>query len=262
LRQLTAEALSAASHLFAPARAIRFRWNKNTDTPLPPDEPAAPNPPEGASIAYHLKAAARDVRLEVIDAQGGRVRRYTSADPEEPPVEGRNIPDYWIRPPQRLATGAGLHRFVWDLRHETPAASSFGYPIAAIHENTPREPRGPWVVPGTYTVRLTVDGTATAQPITVVMDPRVKTPPADIEAQHALSMRLCDAVARASAAAGTGRPPEGEVGRLRQLHAQLTRLLDTVEDVDALPTPAVQKAADETIAALDAELAKGKEKTR
>jgi hypothetical protein len=111
-------------------------------------------------------------------------------------------------------------------------------------------------------VRLTVDGTATAQPITVVMDPRVKTPPADIEAQHALSMRLCDAMARASAAAGTGRPPEGEVGRLRQLHAQLTRLLDTVEDVDALPTPAVQKAADETIAALDAELAKGKEKTR
>jgi hypothetical protein len=49
---------------------------------------------------------------------------------------------------------------------------------------------------------------------------------------------------------------------LRQLHSQLTRLLDTVEDADALPTPAVRKAADETIAALDAELAKGKERNR
>ena len=95
------------------------------------------------------------------------------------------------------------------------------------------------------------------------MDPRVKTPPADIEAQHALSMRLCDAMARARGAgsrrAARGR---GRGGALRRLHAQLTRLLDTVEDVDALPTPAVRKAADETIAALDAELARGKEKTR
>ncbi len=263
LRQLTPEALEPSAHLFAPARAIRFRWNKNTDTPLPPDEPAAPNPPDGAPIDYRLKAAAKEVALEVLDAQGRRVRRYTSADPPEPPVEGRNIPDYWIRPAQRLSAEAGLHRFAWDLRHETPAASSFGYPIAAIRGNTPREPRGPWVVPGTYTVRLTVDGLATTQPITVVMDPRVKAPPADIEAQHALSMRLCDAMGRARAALGAGRPPEGEaVGSLRRLHAQLTRLLDTVEDVDALPTPAVRKAADETIAALEVELARGKERTR
>ena len=47
------------------------------------------------------------------------MRRYSSDDPPEPPVEGRNIPDYWIRPPQRLSAEAGLHRFVWDLRHET-----------------------------------------------------------------------------------------------------------------------------------------------
>jgi hypothetical protein len=199
------------------------------------------------------------------------VRRYSSDDLPEPPVEGRNIPDYWIRPPQKLSAGAGLHRFVWDLRHETPAAASFGYPIAAIYRDTPREPRGPWVTPGTYTVRLSVDGRVLAQPLAVVMDPRVKTAPADVEAQHAISMRLCAAMARARAAAGaSGASGEsGEAGRraagegappLRRIQAQLTQLLDTVEDVDALPTPAVQKAVDETIAALESLLARREEK--
>jgi hypothetical protein len=187
------------------------------------------------------------------------VRRYADDDRPEPPVEGRNIPDYWIRPPRKLSAGAGLHRFVWDLRHETPAASSFGYPMTAVAFDTPREPRGPWVVPGTYTVRLTVDGRVLAQPLAVVMDPRVTTPVADIEAQNAIATRLCDAMGRAHAALAGGKKPEGEaVGRLRRLHGQLTQLLDTVEDVDALPTPAVQKAVDETIAALDAQLARGR----
>ena len=131
--------------------------------------------------------------------------------------------------------------------------------MAAIAFDTPREPRGPWVVPGTYTVRLTVDGRVLAQPLAVAMDPRVKTPAADIEAQHAVSMRLVDAMARAHAALDKGeKPPDGEeVGRLRRLHGQLTQLLDTVEDVDALPTPAVQAAVDETIARLDEQLAHG-----
>jgi photosystem II stability/assembly factor-like uncharacterized protein len=244
LRQLEPAVVAPRVHLFAPRPAIRVRWNKNTDTPLPPDEPAAPNPADGASIDYSLGSGAKHVALEVLDGEGRLVRRFASDDAPEPPVEGRNIPDYWIRPPQRLSAEAGLHRFVWDLRHETPPASSFGYPIAAVHGMTPREPRGPWVVPGTYTVRLTVDEGVLAQPLTVVMDPRVKTPAAEIEAQHAISMRLCDALTRA-------REP--------RVRSQLTQLLDIVEDVDALPTPAVRRVVDETIAALEQGLKKGQE---
>jgi photosystem II stability/assembly factor-like uncharacterized protein len=264
LRQLSPAVLEEDVHLFAPATAVRLRWNKNTDTPLPPDEPAAPNPPDGVSIAYRLKAAAKEVALEILDAEGRLVRRYTSGDRPAPPVEGRNIPDYWIRPPRRLSAEAGLHRFVWDLRHQTPAASSFGYPMAAVLRDTPREPRGPWVVPGTYTARLSADGQARAQTITVVMDPRVRTPAAHIEAQHALSMRLCTAMDRAAAALGAGGPRPGEAGPtgVRRLHTQLTQLLDAVEDVDALPTPAVRAAVDETIAALDAALGRGQENKR
>ena len=261
LRQLSPAALEEELHLFAPARAVRFRWNKNTDTPLPPDEPAAPNPPDGVSIAYLLKARAKHLALEILDGEGRLVRRYASDDRPEPPVEGRNIPDYWIRPPQRLSTEAGLHRFVWDLRHETPAAASFGYPIAAIHRDTPREPRGPWVVPGTYTVRLTADGRVQAQPVAVVMDPRVTAPASEIEAQHAISMRLCEAMARAAEALRPGERGGGEApAGVRRLHGQLTRLLDAAEDADALPTKAVRAAVDETIEALDAALAAGQER--
>jgi photosystem II stability/assembly factor-like uncharacterized protein len=269
LRQLEPQALDAAAHLFAPRTAIRFRSNKNTDTPLPPDEPTAPNPPDGVAIAYHLKAAAAHVALELVDGSGRVVRRFTSDNPPEPPVEGRNIPDYWIRPPQKLSAESGLHRFVWDLRHETPAAASFGYPIAAVHANTPREPRGPWVVPGSYDVRLTVDGRVASQPLTVVLDPRVKAAPADLAAQHALSLRLVQAIGRAHTALVPRRaaamPREVERARrtgepgdpLGRLHGQLGQLLRLVDEVDAPPTPAVRAAVDETITALDALLARG-----
>ena len=90
-----------------------------------------------------------------MDAGGQVVRRYRSDHPPEAPIEGRNIPDYWIRPPQPLSTAAGLHRFVWDLHHPPPAVLERSYPIAAIYRNTPAEPRGPWALPGEYTVRLT-----------------------------------------------------------------------------------------------------------
>ena len=75
LRQVNAAVSIADVHLFAPQDAIRFRWNKNTDTPLPPDEPAGQNPPDGAILHYSLEGPARTVSIEIIDAQGGVVRR-------------------------------------------------------------------------------------------------------------------------------------------------------------------------------------------
>src|SRR5262245_62185176 len=107
LRQAQAETFAADAHLFQPQQAWRFRWNKNTDTPLPPDEPAGENPPDGAILNYWLKQDARSpITLEILDAGGTVVRKYSSADPVEAPVEGRHIPDYWIRPQQTLSAKA------------------------------------------------------------------------------------------------------------------------------------------------------------
>jgi hypothetical protein len=201
LRQISEPVVAADVHLFKPQNAWRFRWNKNTDTPLPPDEPAGQNPPEGAIINYYLhKAAAGPVTLEILDAAGKLVRRYSSDDPLERPIVGRNIPDYWIRPPQVLPAAAGLHRFTWDVRYAPPAVTEFEYPISAIVWNTPREPRGAFVMPGVYTVKLTVSGRSYQQPLTVKMDPRVKTPLAGLQQQFTLSMQMADGIAKSARA--------------------------------------------------------------
>jgi hypothetical protein len=86
LRQITEQTESEAVHLFAPQEAIRFRWNKNTDTPLPPDEPAGQNPPDGAIINYWLKSDA--TRVGVNDPmRKAASSANTSDDPVEPLVE-------------------------------------------------------------------------------------------------------------------------------------------------------------------------------
>ncbi|MEO6978087.1 MAG: hypothetical protein ABI113_06885, partial [Mucilaginibacter sp.] len=100
-----------------------------------------------------------------------------------PPV---NIPLYWIRPQQVLSTEKGSHRFIWDL-HCQPLNSPPGYPIAAIYGQTAPMPTSPWVMPGTYTIKLTVDGKSYTQPLTVKIDPRVKTPPVELQRQYDLS---------------------------------------------------------------------------
>jgi photosystem II stability/assembly factor-like uncharacterized protein len=122
LRQLTPEIAAADAHLFKPQVATRVRWNVNTDTPPPPDEPTAKNPPDGAIIHYSLKApAAGPVTLEILDGAGKPVRQFSSAD-KPTPVDPKSlvIAAEWARPPQVLSAAAGAHRFVWDLHYLPP----------------------------------------------------------------------------------------------------------------------------------------------
>jgi hypothetical protein len=155
-----------------------------SDTPLPPEEPTGQNPPDGAILDYHLPRAASRVMLEIVAADGEVIRRYTSDDPaEEIDPTALPYPTYWIRPHQTLETSVGHHRFVWDLRYPPPPGTRRTHAIAAIYRNTPSAPRGPFVHPGTFTVRLTVDGTVHEKPIEVRMDPRVKIAAEDLRRQ-------------------------------------------------------------------------------
>jgi photosystem II stability/assembly factor-like uncharacterized protein len=180
----------SANTLLAPQRAWHVRWNKNTDTPLPADEPAGQNPPDGAILDYVLAAPASLVTLEILNPDGALVRRYASNDPVEPVQDTANVPWYWIRPQRVPSAAAGMHRFVWDLHYPPLPQPRPSYPIAAVPFETAPTPTSPWVLPGTYTVRLTVDGKTSTQPLIVAMDPRVKTPRAGLEEQFHLSMQV------------------------------------------------------------------------
>ncbi len=218
LRQIDASVAAEPAHLFRPQKARRVRWNTNTDTPLPPEEPAGANPPDGAVIDYWLRTASpAPVTLEILDSSGAVVVRFSSAD-APPPVDPRDlaIPAYWVRPPAPLSAAAGMHRFVWDLHDPPPDALDHHYPIAAIVHDTPRHPLGPWVPPGTYAVRLTAGGRASTEPLVVEMDPRVQTSPGDLFEQFELARRI----------AGAMRQDARAVGRVRTLRAKLQTAAD------------------------------------
>jgi photosystem II stability/assembly factor-like uncharacterized protein len=226
------------ARLLKPARAYRFRWNKNTDTPIPPDEPAGQNPPDGAIIDYVLATPAKLVTLEIFDSAGKLVRRYTSAQHYEPPRDHGNVPWYWIRPTLELASTPGGHRFLWDLHYAPLTQAQVVYPIAAIAFNTAPIPTSPWVMPGEYSVKLTVDGKPSTQPLRVVMDPRVKTPREGLAEQFRLSKEMYDGTARA--------------------YAALDRLHGVREQIKAIQNPPAAVAAalaefDKTAAALEGE---------
>ncbi|HEY3380701.1 MAG TPA: hypothetical protein VGK32_02975 [Vicinamibacterales bacterium] len=270
LRQADAQAVAADAFLYKPQDTWRVQWNKNTDTPLPPDEPAGQNPPDGAIINYWLKTAPPGpVLIEVLDGAGRRIRRFSSAERVEPVKDIGNWPAYWLRPPQVPPATAGMHRFVWDLRLAPPKAFEFGYPIAATPHDTAPEPKGPWVLPGRYTVKLTAGAAALSQPLVVRMDPRVKTPQEDLDRQFTLSMRLYDAIARVHDAIVTLEPsapahvrgnedperPDGRpttpAARLRGLHDRLLEIYGTIQEVDAPPTAAVLSAVETLLRQVD-----------
>ena len=157
-----------------------------TDTPLPPDEPAGQNPPDGQIIDYYLKENASNVTLDIFNDRNQLVRSYSSSDTlySIPPL---NIPLYWIRPQQILSASAGAHRFVWDM-HYSPLNIPPGYPIGAVYQNTAPSSTSPWVMPGNYKIRMKVNGSVYTQSFSIKMDPRVKASLHDLKIQHDQSL--------------------------------------------------------------------------
>jgi hypothetical protein len=207
----------AAAFLYKPETAIRVRWNMNTDTPLPPDEPAGQNPPEGAIIDYYLGAGASGpVTLEIRDSGGALVRRYASTDPVEPVDAMLAIPAYWVRPPHPLSSLPGMHRFFWDLHYTPLAGGRPGYGMQAIVHDTAPSITSIWAMPGRYTVKLTAGGKSYTQPLTVKMDPRVRTPLAGLQQQFTLSKELYDDIVKTAKALEQIRTMRAQLGPLRE----------------------------------------------
>jgi len=277
LRVLASQSGDRLPMLFAPAPAWRVRGAEYTDTPVPPDEPLGENPPDGAILDYNLPANAQEVTLEILDSDGKLLRTYSSKDPAKPAPEemGKDlIPPYWPQMHGPLPITAGMHRWVWNLRSTTPTATRYEYPISAVPYRTPLKPEGPLVTPGSYLVRLTVDGKSEQERLTVKMDPRIHTEPSDLQALHAAQMTMADAldsVAKADLAAHavteqiaapknaslaaqlapfsdalkavlSGNPAKHQQG-IDEVNGEVGQLYGELEQADCVPTEALMTAA-------------------
>jgi hypothetical protein len=287
LRQLSPAVLTAPAHLFAPAPAWRVHPNNNRDTPLPPGTPQGQNPPAGAIIDYWLGPHSRGpVSLAIYDFQGHRVRRFESDATAQPIRAHRYFAKAWLRPPERLAAGPGMHRFVWNLRYPRPQAISYRYSMQAVPGlDTPTSIEGPFVLPGIYTVVLSAGAQQYRASLVVRLDPREHATLDALRALLAYSQKIDGALGRVQALyaaeeslhgalvalqarMATGRAPhrlDARVGRLLArtagagrsdlltLNQQLSALEADAESADRAPTAAdgtVLEASLQRLAAL------------
>jgi len=184
LRQMDMQTQNGKARLYQPTTAVRIDNDGFLGSPMPPEEPAARNPPDGAVLDYYLKSPARLVTLEIFDASNNLVRRYRSdqrRDEKRPPLP---MAERWLPKPVLLENSAGAHRFVWDLRWSSSGASD------AEEDEGFGAPRGPRVVPGSYHVKLTVDGSFFTQDLKVEMDPRAQVTAAELQEQLRLGLEI------------------------------------------------------------------------
>jgi photosystem II stability/assembly factor-like uncharacterized protein len=206
LRQMNAAAESGEAHLYQPSPTLRFRGPGFT---LPATIPVGANPPAGAVIYYSLKTAPKEqITLEVLDAHGKLVRKYSS----KKTIEGAS-PDeeeFGIsRPGQELPAEAGLNHFVWDMHFDSPTrvpgAVGWG-----------GRPEGPLVVPGTYEIKLTVAGKSETAKLEITKDPRVSASQADLEKQEELALRIRDRVTAGHEAVNQIRSVRSQIDALKK----------------------------------------------
>jgi photosystem II stability/assembly factor-like uncharacterized protein len=237
LRELAADG-AEGTRLFAPAAAVRTRGAAFTGTPMPKDEPRAPNPPDGAFLDYRLAAPATGpVVIAILDQAGAVVRSFSSADlPPAPDLGKIETAPEWIVSPAPPAAGAGLHRVVWDLHYSPPDGIEGERPVAGV-----------WAPPGRYTVTLTVGARTWREPLTVLPDPRVTVTGEDYQRAFTLARRIEADRVRAQAALRKAKSES-----LSAVARRLADLAEAVDGADGAPTPDAESGYRQAAAALDA----------
>ena len=274
LRQLSASVAGQPAHLYSPRDVMRVSWGggfggASSPNGPPPVHPRGANPPSGAVVWYSLDRAGHDVVLEFMDAHGTVIRSFTSkqdsaaasdstrvadrrralldslrragadttkalerrGEETSPDEEGpRRSPK-----PPRVANRKGLNSFAWNLRY--PDASTFDDLIMWAGGT-----QGPVAPPGTYAVRMKVDGAVVATDSFVVKkDPRARVTQADLGEQFSLLLKIRDRVSEANDA----------VKKIRSIRQQLDERDPSLGGAAGVPALVLSKALRETMGAIE-----------
>jgi photosystem II stability/assembly factor-like uncharacterized protein len=208
LRALTADLLKQEAS-FVSARPVQQRIEANGGWANGAAVFVGDNPPNAAVITYYQRSRHLfgKLKIEVLDASGRVV--------DEVPASKR----------------PGLNRVIWSMHEKPPRV-----PPAAQLANSGT--RGPRLLPGAYTVRMTKAGKTTETKLTVGLDRRVKFSEADRKAQFEAAMKVhalfgdesavMDRILalRGSLAKGGGALPEGD--SLRQTITDFDKKVDAV----------------------------------
>jgi hypothetical protein len=168
-----------------------YQWFGYFAITVPNDRSGCDNPPKGAIVYYQLpKPPAKNATLEILDSTGKRVTLFESKNKEE--KEDETLAEEAPPKPKKLNLPAekGLNRVVWDLTWRGADV----IPNARVDAGNPVD--GPLALPGKYTLKLTVDGQAKTESLTVKADPRIKIGEKVLEEQLKFSLQVRDDITR------------------------------------------------------------------
>jgi hypothetical protein len=239
VREMNDTIAGSPAHLFPPSPAIRWHVLSKWRAPLGSRAGAGKNPPSGAVVTYWLAEKPEEpITLEILDAEGGRVRRLSSEI--EPQYTAEDHPDWNPKTELKpaLPTKPGLNRAAWDLGHERSR-----WVAGSRNDNGGRGP-APKVVPGEYTLRLTVAGEVHERKLRVEPDPRSTASAEQLQAQVEFGLDIRDRMSRIVEMVETLRSVREQIAaiasrvaddpgaaRLVEMGEQVTSKLTAIEEV-------------------------------
>jgi hypothetical protein len=219
---------------------------------------AGQNPPDGVVVHYWLRESVKpeNITLGILDATGKEVRAFSgkrdksfSTDSDaEAPVEGEiqqvtgeeEVSEEEPTEGPWAPVGAGMNRFVWDLRYEKPV--KLESKSRSKREEALAGGSGPRAVPGEYQVRLTVGDQVLTQPFTLLADPRLPVTQADLQAQFELKLAIRERLSETHTA----------INQIRRVREQVEEWLKRAADSAAIKEAA--RSLKEELKAVEGEL--------
>ncbi|MCH7565023.1 MAG: glycosyl hydrolase [Gemmatimonadetes bacterium] len=238
LERLTADVLASETHLFPVRRATSY--NEYRPQGWAPGIYESPNPPQGALIRYYLRYALTGAEVIAEESgpngDGGTIAPVGSTSAQITILDGSGEVVRELEGPG----DAGIQQVLWDLRFTPPyeAVDQQGGGRGGGGGFRSGPPRGPKVLPGTYTVRLVAAGNVQETSVEVRLDPRIVISQADLMARQDLLMSAYE-LAKPSYEAGQA------VQRLTRQLADMRSLLDSQESAPEEVTQAVDEVRDE-----------------